>query len=395
VIVSTSGSTLRQSAGHSAQLGEIALPQSCLLLAFGDRARVAEFAMRHLGGGLSITLQEVAREIGARRSPIVDATGLARADLQAFVRVAGDHFAATFGLSIDGDREAVARALGAVSVTETFTIETATPVQITRVASRTDRRGDVGSFDIIGDIHGCADELEELLQQLGYRPGGSTNRGYVAPTGRRAIFLGDLVDRGPASPRVLEIVMAMVADGHALAVVGNHDWAFLRWLEGRDPPLKHGLAQTVAQMAERPTAFHVRVRDFIAGLTGHLWLDAGRLAVAHAGVREAMLGRSTGKVHAFTLYGDSEGKPGADGLPVRYHWALEYSGEPAIVYGHTPVAEMGWANNTLCIDTGCCFGGALSALRWPERETVQVAARAVYVTRGRAFGHPPPRPKRD
>ena len=94
----------------------------------------------------------------------------------------------------------------------------------------------------------------------------------------------------------------------------------------------------------------------------------------------------------FCLYGDTDGAPGEDGLPIRYHWAAAYAGAASIVYGHTPVPDAAWVNNTLCIDTGCCFGGALTALRWPEREIVSAPARATYSPPRRPLGHPPPRP---
>jgi Calcineurin-like phosphoesterase len=213
------------------------------------------------------------------------------------------------------------------------------------------------------------------------------------PPGRRAFFVGDLVDRGPRTPDVLRIVMAMVADGSALCVAGNHDVSCVRWIDGKAAHVSHGLAQTAAQLDAETPEFRARVRAFLDGLTAHLWVDGGRLAVAHAGVREDMIGRSGGKVRAFALYGDTDSKAAADGLPMRYHWALNYQGETALVYGHTPVADAGWVNNTLCIDTGCCFGGKLTALRWPERETVSVPAREVYALKGRPFGHPPARTK--
>jgi protein phosphatase len=260
-----------------------------------------------------------------------------------------------------------------------------------------DQRSIVGPFDIIGDVHGCADELVVLLDKLGYAVGlvgrGAQRHAVVkAPPARRAIFVGDLVDRGPRSPDVLRIVIALVATGGSLAVPGNHDMKFLRWLEGREVELTHGLDRTAGQFAGETPEFHADVRRFLGDLPSHLWLDEGRLAVAHAGIKDEMLGRGSVEVRRFCLYGETSGETDEFGLPIRYHWAVEYRGVTAVVYGHTPVPEAEWLNNTICIDTGCCFGGKLSALRWPERELVSVPAAKPYAKPLRPFGHPPARP---
>lgn len=268
---------------------------------------------------------------------------------------------------------------------------------IERTRLWTDQRHQSGPFDIIGDVHGCADELELLLGKLGYTVSyegdGEARRAVTtAPQGRRAFFVGDLVDRGPRSPDVLRIVMAMVEAGHALAVPGNHDVKFIRWLNGRNVTLTHGLDRTVAQFETESAAFKKQVKTFLDGLVSHAWLEDGRLAIAHAGIKEEMMGRSSGAVREFCLYGETTGEHDEFGLPVRYNWAAEYRGATTIVYGHTPVPEAEWLNNTLCIDTGCVFGGKLTALRWPEREIVSVPAARVYSEPIRPLGHPPSRP---
>lgn len=186
--------------------------------------------------------------------------------------------------------------------------------------------------------------------------------------------------------------MSMVASGAAMAVPGNHDVKFMRWLDGKKVAHTHGLDRTIAQFEDEGRAFRIAVRDFIAGLPTYVWLDGGRLAVAHAGIKDEMLGQDTGDVRRFCLYGETSGETDEFGLPIRYHWAAEYRGETAVVYGHTPVPLAGWVNNTMCVDTGCCFGGALTALRWPEQEIVSIAAERVYTVPVRPFGHPPVRP---
>ncbi|MEU9438015.1 polynucleotide kinase-phosphatase [Streptomyces sp. NPDC048252] len=228
-----------------------------------------------------------------------------------------------------------------------------------------------GPFDIIGDIHGCALELEGLLGKLGYVDG-------VHPGGRQAVFVGDLVDRGPDSPGVLRRVMAMVKSGNALCVPGNHENKYGRHLRGRKVQHTHGLAETIEQMESESEEFRTEVREFIDGLVSHYVLDGGRLVVCHAGLPEKYHGRTSGRVRSHALYGDTTGETDEFGLPVRYPWAEDYRGRAAVVYGHTPVPEATWLNNTICLDTGAVFGGKLTALRWPERELVDVPAEQVW-----------------
>ncbi|MYX34701.1 MULTISPECIES: polynucleotide kinase-phosphatase [unclassified Streptomyces] len=237
-----------------------------------------------------------------------------------------------------------------------------------------DKRELTGPFDIIGDIHGCSSELETLLGKLGYVDG-------VHPEGRTAVFVGDLVDRGPDSPGVLRRVMGMVAAGDALCVPGNHENKLGRWLRGKQVQHTHGLAETIEQLEkedQRDPAFREQVREFIDGLVSHYVLDGGKLVVCHAGLPEKYHGRTSGRVRSHALYGDTTGETDEFGLPVRYPWAEDYRGRAAVVYGHTPVPTTSWINNTICLDTGAVFGGRMTALRWPEREIVDVPAERVW-----------------
>lgn len=257
-------------------------------------------------------------------------------------------------------------------------------VTIKRQPLWNNRKAETGPFDIIGDIHGCFDELRDLLQQLGYQitrhRDRSKNYGYTVrpPAGRRVIFLGDLTDRGPASNEVLRLVLSMVERGQALCVSGNHDAKLAKKLNGRAVQVRHGLQETLDQLATEPPEFIQTVREFLDGLISHYVLDGGNLVVAHAGLREEMQGRGSAAVRAFCQYGETTGETDEFGLPVRYKWAQEYKGHAMVVYGHTPVPEPEWLNRTVNIDTGCVFGGRLTALRYPERELMTVPARRVY-----------------
>ncbi|MCG5213958.1 polynucleotide kinase-phosphatase [Streptosporangium sp. KLBMP 9127] len=251
---------------------------------------------------------------------------------------------------------------------------------VSRERAWTDKRDLTGPFDLIGDVHGCRSELETLLGTLGWQIERADGRavGATHPEGRTAVFVGDLVDRGPDSPGVLRLVMGMVAAGTALCVSGNHEQKLARSLNGRKVRVAHGLERSLEQLALEPPEFVERARLFMDGLISHYQLDGGGLVVAHAGLKEEYHGRASGRVRSFALYGDTTGETDEYGLPVRYPWAEEYRGRATVVYGHTPIPEPEWVNNTICLDTGCVFGGALTALRHPERELVSVPAEQVW-----------------
>ncbi len=255
-------------------------------------------------------------------------------------------------------------------------------------------RHEHGPFDLIGDVHGCFDELVELLHRLGYSvetvsdpatESGAPRTAVVPPNGRKLVFLGDLVDRGPKVSETLKLVMRAVADGVALCVPGNHDAKLLRKLQGRDVQITHGLRESVEQLDRESEAFRKEVAGFIDDLVSHYVLDDGKLVVAHAGLKESMHGRGSGAVRDFALYGETTGETDEFGLPVRHNWAAEYRGTATVVYGHTPVPEPEWLNRTINIDTGCVFGGRLTALRYPEMELIAVPARATYTEPRRPF----------
>jgi protein phosphatase len=251
-----------------------------------------------------------------------------------------------------------------------------------------DRRRERGPFDVIGDVHGCADELESLLARLGYAPG-AADGAWRHAGGRRAVFVGDLVDRGPRIVDTLRLAMDMADAGSAFVVPGNHDDKLLRKLQGRTVQVAHGLELTLAELAHAPPEFARRVRAFLEALPSHLVLDGGALVVSHAGLPRALHGRESRHVRDRALFGETTGVPGADGLPMRIDWAAEYRGRALVAFGHTPVLAPRWKHETVDLDTGCVFGGALTALRWPERELVAEPARRQYAVPGRAIAADP------
>lgn len=349
-----------------------------------------------------------------RRLAVIDATNVRAADRRQWIELARRHHALPVALVLDVDVDTcvernrtrpdrqfgpavpqrmvgeIRRSLrglereGFRQVHVLRGVDAIVAAEVTRQPLWTDKRDLAGPFDIIGDIHGCADELEALLAKLGYEVSWAPTLSVARSHARTAVFVGDLVDRGPRSPDVVRIVRRMMDDGIALCVMGNHERKVARWLSGRDVKRTHGIEATIAQYealwAEETMRGEDRrsIQAFLDGLRSHVWLDGGRLCVAHAGLKADMIGRASGAVREFALYGETTGEIDEFGLPVRANWAAGYRGDCAVVYGHTPVLEAEWVNNTICIDTGCVFGGKLTALRWPEQELVSVPAARVY-----------------
>ncbi len=357
------------------------------------------------------------KRLSARRLTVVDATNLRPADRAKGVEVAKRYHALPVAIvfdipaetAVERNKQRPDRSFGARVVYEHVrllrksikglrregyrvvhvldSLEAVDAFTVVREPLYNDRRGEHGPFDVIGDVHGCIDELRALLGNLGYEASSGDARDgrpvWSHPQGRRAVFVGDLVDRGPGVVAVLRVVMDMVATGNALCVPGNHENKLARKLSGRPVTVSHGLEQTLEQIAELPdderAAFERQVLAFVDGLVSHYWLDGGRLAVAHAGLRESMIGRGSAEVRSFALYGETTGETDEFGLPVRYNWAAEYRGPTKVVYGHTPVPAPEWVNNTVCVDTGCVYGGSLTALRYPELSFASVRALRTYV----------------
>ena len=347
-----------------------------------------------------------------RRLAVIDATNVRREDRARWVELARRHHALPVAVVIDpseavcvarndarpdrpsgphvvrrmrGELRRGVKGLAKEGFRAVHRLEGAGTVEVRRVPLWTDRRELAGPFDVIGDVHGCGDELEALLAKLGYElawegEGAMRHVRVAAPHGRMAVFVGDLVDRGPRTPDVIRIVRAMEAAGIALCVMGNHDQKLARALDPRGKPVKiaHGLQASLDQIAAEPEGFAREAQMWLRDLRSHYWLDRGRLAVAHAGLKADMIGRGSGAVRAFAMYGETTGEVDEFGLPVRLDWAREYRGEVAVAYGHVPVPRAEWVNNTIDLDTGCVFGGRLTALRWPERELVDVPAARVH-----------------
>lgn len=246
-----------------------------------------------------------------------------------------------------------------------------------------DQRHLSGPFDIIGDVHGCHDELVALFRQLGYAADG--HAGWRSPAGRIPVFVGDLVDRGPNNVGVVALVRRMVEHDAAFCVPGNHDVQFERHLAGEPVPLLFGLEGTVAEFDAQPPQVRSDALAFFRSLPGHHVFDGGRLVVAHTGLREDLHGVDTPECRHLAAYGVNDDSIDPRDTARRHPWVATYRGAATVVYGHTPVLEAAWNGRTIDIDTGCVFGWRLTSLQWPERTLTSVPAARAYATRRRPF----------
>ncbi|MDE0124928.1 MAG: polynucleotide kinase-phosphatase [Bryobacterales bacterium] len=361
------------------------------------------FALLHYTAGLRLK---------RRKLTVIDSTAVRREDRSNVVKLARVHHALPIALVFDIDpstcnerNRARGRRLGAhVARNQSWQLrkglrglrregfgsvyvmkspEDAEAAELAREPLWTDRRRDHGPFDIIGDVHGCFDELAALLERLGYRidpfeVGSERLIRARHPEGRKAVFVGDLTDRGPRNVDSLRLVAGICEDGNGLCVMGNHDFKLSRWLRGNKVQVTNGLDLTAAELERTSKAFRRRILAFLGTMRSHYWLAGGRLVIAHAGLKEEMHGRASRAMREFSLFGETTGETDEQGLPVRLEWARDYRGRAEVIFGHTPVAKAEWLNRTLCIDTGCVIGGELTAYRWPEREVVAVPAARQY-----------------
>ena len=235
--------------------------------------------------------------------------------------------------------------------------------------------------DIVGDIHGCFNELLQLLANLGYT---MDNGIPIHPDNRSIAFVGDAMDRGPHSLETMNLLFRLQDAKKIIYSPGNHCNKFYRYAKGNKVQLQHGIETTVAELnalsLDKRQHFLKRYIAFYEALPLYASLDNEKLIIAHAGIRENLIGTSNKKLRSFVLYGDVTGEQLPNGRPVRRDWAQAYKGAPFIVYGHTPVLEPRFVHNTVNIDTGCVFGGTLTALRYPELETVSIPSSQPFIS---------------
>jgi len=214
----------------------------------------------------------------------------------------------------------------------------------------------------IGDVHGCADELDALLVECGWRPG------------ERVVLVGDLVAKGPDSAGVVR----RVRERGMLAVKGNHDAHVLRWHAGKMPEHK------------TPKPEHQHVLDtlsatdwgFLQSLPLYLRLPEHNVLVVHGGVVPGVpLGEQKPELLLNLRSITPQGKPSKkreDGVP----WASRWQGPERIIFGHDALRGLQQHPHAIGLDSGCVYGGRLTAYVLPEARFYSVQARRVYMDLG-------------
>ncbi len=214
---------------------------------------------------------------------------------------------------------------------------------------------------VIGDIHGCYAEFERLLEKIS--PGEKD----------RVILLGDLVNRGPDSVRVIEIAMR---EGFE-SVIGNHEFRLLRYRKTGSPGvLKDYDFRTVASLAERHWKYMETMRTSLA--TDDPWT-----VVVHGGFLPMVPWGEQNRETVCQLKYLRAGQIPQEDLfrnsAIRPHWSEIWKGPQTVLYGHTPRARIDLKPYAIGLDTGCVYGNRLSACILPEVEFVQVRARKAYI----------------
>jgi serine/threonine protein phosphatase 1 len=215
-----------------------------------------------------------------------------------------------------------------------------------------------GRLIAIGDIHGCHAEFGELLERL-------------APTGDdRLILLGDLVNRGPDSPKVIDLARSL----NAVSLLGNHELRLLRYRRTQDKEyLKENDQETHARLRPEDWAYlEAMPLTYYSEELGTVFVHGGF-------VPGQPWQKQPAEVVTRVQVIDQDGKPRkrAD-CPDCPPWADLWTGPPFVVYGHTPRAEIYKLKWSVCIDTACVMGGHLTACLLPENRFVQVKARQQY-----------------
>ncbi|MFY3791119.1 polynucleotide kinase-phosphatase [Ureibacillus sp. MALMAid1270] len=246
---------------------------------------------------------------------------------------------------------------------------------------------DLGNgIDIIGDIHGCYDEMIQLLEKLGYEQ--NAEQYYIHPEGRKFLSLGDIMSRGPQSMKTMEFFLRHVNNGLAYMIDSNHGWKIARWLDGKNVTLSHGDELVEAEFrqyevthgTEKADTLKYAIKDLLLKSPSHYVITKNgipTLVCTHAGMKDEFIGKQSFDISDFCRYGDNEGLDDT-GRPIRKDWTIHHKTNTLIVWGHDPKPKPLVINNTINIDQGVVFGGELTAFRYPEKEFVAIQATTDY-----------------
>lgn len=240
-------------------------------------------------------------------------------------------------------------------------------------------------LDMIGDIHGCFDEMILLLEKLGYV---SEDGLYTHPDGRKLLSLGDIMSRGPKSLETMQFWQRHIEAGVAYMIDSNHGYKIARFLEGQKVTLRHGdeLIEQELTTYEQQHGYVAteglkrKLTDMLRQAPSHYVLTKNSVPYAvavHAGIRDRYIGKDSPRIRDFCRYGDVTGLT-ENGRPIRSDWYTEHQSPLLIIWGHDPQPKPLKINQTLNIDQGVVFGGALTALRYPEETVESVPAMQDY-----------------
>ena len=206
---------------------------------------------------------------------------------------------------------------------------------------------------VVGDIHGCYDELMELMDEVNLEKKD------------RVVSVGDLISKGPKSREVLELFMT---DARFSTVIGNHDLTLRRRWSGEDVELKPAQKETHKELKSEKDKYatFLNTLPFVIDLDTHL--------VVHAGLRPnvELHSQTTGDLTRIrTLGPDRESE---EGTP----WYHVYNGEKTVLFGHWPSEEPRRGPRAIGLDTGCVYGHTLTAYIIETDEFVSVKAKRSY-----------------
>lgn len=265
----------------------------------------------------------------------------------------------------------------------TYFITVTNEVEVTRANSNATHLEVENGIDIIGDIHGCYEEMIQLLEQLGYEK--NAQELYVHPEGRKFLSLGDIMSRGPESLKTMSFFLRHVKEKLAYMIDSNHGWKIARWLEGKNVTLNHGdelVAREFEQYEHLDDIDRLKeeLKEFLLKAPSHYVLTKNgipTLVCTHAGIKDEFIGKQSDDISDYCRYGDHEGVDDT-GRPIRKDWTIHHKTSILIVWGHDPKPKPLVINNTINIDQGVVFGGELTAFRYPEKKFVAVQAKEDY-----------------
>ena len=218
-----------------------------------------------------------------------------------------------------------------------------------------------GRLIAIGDIHGCHREFEDLLDKL------------ALEKRDRIVLLGDLVNRGPDSAKVI----ALAREHATVSLLGNHELRLLNYRKTGDPThLKKTDYETLKQLNHKDWAYMSAMPLTFHDATHNVVLVHGGFLPGQPWRRQPA--RIVTRIQVVTKDGTAGKSSEAPAAP---HWSELWSGPPFVIYGHTPRPEVSRLKWSLGIDTGCVMGGSLTACILPEKRIVQVRAREKYYQR--------------